>query len=372
MKAIKVKNLVPGMVLSQDVLIPGTGVILLSENTVLNVEMIRRITSFNIEEVLITEGLKSSEEKDEEILAPIMAKSHQRAIEVVEDIITNYGEYAHEEQVIKGVVGDLLEQVELNSSLLLNLTHLKGFDNYLFSHSVNVTILALLIGETLEYSKDELNLLGEAALLHDIGMLKIPISIWDKPGTLTPSEYNEIKNHPLYGEEFLKTNNLSNDVQKVASEHHERYDGSGYPKGLKGSDINFKARIIAIADVYDACISQRSYRDRLTPREALEMIMLDKEKYDPDLLKTFVSVMAIYPIGSMVELNTGEIGKVIKVTKNRPFRPVIQLFFDREKRLLEEPIRINLSEKSNHVLFIKRTLPAEKHKKAIELMEGVV
>ena len=368
MKLIKVKNLVPGMMLAQDVLIPGTGVILLSENTALTVEMIRRITSFNIEEVLITEGQKSSEEKDEEILVPIMVKSHQRAIEVVEDIITNYGEYAHEEQVIRGVVGELLEQVELNSSLLLNLTHLKNFDNYLFSHSVNVTILALMIGEALEYSKDELNLLGEAALLHDIGMLKIPVNTWDKSGPLTSSEYNEVKNHPLYGEKFLE--NMPKDVQKVAGEHHERYDGSGYPKGLKGSDINFKARIIAIADVYDACISQRSYRDKLTLWEALEMIMLDQEKYDPDLLKAFVSVMAIYPIGSMVELNTGEIGKVIKVTKNRPFRPVIQIYFDREKRLLEETIRVNLGDKSNHVLYIKQTLPADRHREILEQLEG--
>lgn len=366
MKAVKVDKLIPGMVLAQDVLISRTGVTLIPVNTLLTVEMIRRIASFNIDEVYISEPRKSNKEKDEEILAPVMAQTHHHAVAAVEDIVTNYGEHLFEEQAISGLVGDLLDQVEMDSSLLLNLTHLKSYDNYLFSHSVNVSILAILIGEKLGYSKEELNLLGVAALLHDIGMLKIPITTWDKNGTLTPLEYRKVRNHPLYGEDFLSSKNMSKEVRAVASQHHERFDGTGYPKGLQGSNINFKARIVAIADVYDACISERPYRERITPQETLKLIVSDQKLYDPQLLKIFISTMAIYPIGSLVRLNTGEIGKVIRVTNNQPFRPVLCIYFDREENLLEQPLRIDLSEDQNHLLFIKETLSALQHKKALQ------
>lgn len=366
MKSVKVDKLIPGMVLAQDVLISRTGVTLLPANTVLTLEMIRRVTSFNINEVFIADPQKSEEEKVEEMLAPVMAQAHQNAVDAVQNIVTNHEAQLFEEQVIVGLVGELLEQVEMDSSLLLNLTHLKTYDNYLFSHSVNVSILALLIGEQLNYSTEELNLLGVAALLHDIGMLKIPMTTWDKSGTLTPSEYQEVRKHPLYGEKFLAANNMSKEIKAVAAQHHERFDGSGYPKKLKGSEINYKARIVALADVYDACISERLYRKRIFPQEALKLIVADQKLYDPQLLKVFITTMAVYPIGSLVKLNTGEIGMVIKVKNNQPFRPVLRIYLDREENLLEEPIRLDLSEEVNHLLFIKETLSPTQHKKALD------
>ena len=365
MKAVKVDKLIPGMVLAQDVLVPSTGVTLLPSNAVLTLEMIRRITSFNISVVFIADPQKSEEEKTEEILAPAMAQAHENVVAAVRDIVTNPEDQLFEEQIIAGLVGELLEHVEMDASLFLNLTHLKTYDNYLFSHSVNVSILALLIGEQLNYSSEELNQLGVAALLHDIGMLKVPMEIWRKSGTLTPDEYQEIRNHPLYGEEILAAKNMSKEIRAVAAQHHERFDGSGYPNKLKSSEINYKARIVALADVYDACISERPYRERITPQEALRLIVADQELYDPQILKVFISTMAVYPIGSLVKLNTGEIGKVIKVRNKQPFRPVLQIYFDREEKLLDEPIRLDLSEDANHLLFIKDTLSPVQHKKAL-------
>ena len=123
---------------------------------------------------------------------------------------------------------------------------------------------------------------------------------------------------------------------------------------------------MALADVYDACISERPYRDPITPQEALRLIVADQKQYDPQLLKVFIATMAVYPIGSLVKLNTGEIGQVIKVRNKQPFRPVLQIYFDREEKLLEEPIRLDLSEEVNHLLFIKNTLEPAQHKKAMD------
>ncbi|HHU52283.1 MAG TPA: HD domain-containing protein [Firmicutes bacterium] len=357
MRTIKTTNLVPGMVLGQDVLFPRTGATLVSAGTKLTFDLIRRIESFGIREVIIMQSGKTQQEAKEEELLPVFTEYHDRVITTANEIFTNSEQQPVQARVVKNLVSELLEQVELDSDLMLNLTHLKSYDDYLFSHCVNVSILSILIGEALGYPKEELNLIGTAALVHDLGMMKVPNKIWKKNGVLDAEEVNLIKNHPLYGVEMLK--DFPEEILSIVKEHHEKYDGSGYPQGLKGEEIAFKARIVGLADVYDACISNRPYRPRLTPQQALQIIFQDKEKYDPHILKAFISVMAIYPIGSLVKLNTGEIAKVIRVNKNQPFRPVIKVLFDRNGNKLDEPLRINLDDDRNNVIHIKDNLSAE-------------
>ena len=154
MQTIRVGQLVPGMILAQDVLIPRTGVTLLPMNTVLTMEMIRRINSFSIDEVYIKVPERSDKEKNEEILAPVMAETHEKSVAAVERVITNFRKDSFTQEAIDGLVGDLLEQVEMDADLLLNLTHMKSYDNYLFSHAVNVSIISILIGEQLGYEKE--------------------------------------------------------------------------------------------------------------------------------------------------------------------------------------------------------------------------
>lgn len=366
MRTIKTFNLVPGMVLGQDILFPRTGATLVSAGTKLTFELIRRIESFDIKEVIVTQSGKTRQEAKEEELLPVFTEYHDRVITTANEIFANSEQHPIEGRVLQELVSELLEQVELDSDLMLNLTHLKSYDDYLFSHCVNVSILSILIGESLGYSKDELNLIGTAALVHDLGMMKVPNKIWKKNGVLDPEELQLIKNHPLYGVEMLK--GFPEEILAIVKEHHEKYDGSGYPQGLKGEEIAFKARIIGLADVYDACISNRPYRARLTPQQALQIIFQDKEKYDPHILKGFISVMAIYPIGSLVKLNTGEIAKVIRVNKNQPFRPVIKIFFDRNGNKLDQPLRINLDDDRNSVIHVKHNLTAEESNAIIEQM----
>lgn len=352
------------MVLGQDVLFPRTGATLVSAGTKLTFDLIRRIESFGIKEVIVMQSEKTRQEEKEEELLPVFTEYHDRVITTANEIFTSSEQQPIEARVVKDLVSELLEQVELDSDLMLNLTHLKSYDDYLFSHCVNVSILSILIGEALGYSKEELNLIGTAALVHDLGMMKVPNKIWKKNGVLDAEEVKLIKNHPLYGVEMLK--DFPEEILSIVKEHHEKYDGSGYPQGLKGEEIAFKARIVGLADVYDACISNRPYRSRLTPQQALQIIFQDKEKYDPHILKAFISVMAIYPIGSLVKLNTGEIAKVIRVNKNQPFRPVIKVLFDRNGNKLDEPLRINLDDDRNNVIHIKDNLSAEESNAIIE------
>ncbi len=374
MKKIKVTQLVPGMRLAEDIFLPNTNVILIGANKELTVDVIRRIEAMGISEVSITEETEEdSKEEKEKQLIPLLMKNHERAVSAVEEIIKPSSDYPLEEQVIRGLADDLLAQVEVDSSLLLNLTHLKRYDNYLFSHSVNVAILSILTGEVLGYTREELNRLGVAALLHDIGMMSIKPEIWQKQGSLLPEELEEIKKHPLYGEEILKAGNFPEEILAVVREHHERCDGSSYPYGKQGKEISFKARILGVTDVYDACISFRPHREQMTPQQALEQLLAEKEKYDPVVLNAFVSVMAIYPTGSLVQLNTGEVAKVIKVRKNNPFRPELRIYYDREGRRLEKPLRLNLAEDKYHTLYIDKTLPAEEHRRIMaELADDFV
>ncbi|NLY88314.1 MAG: HD-GYP domain-containing protein [Firmicutes bacterium] len=370
MKRIRTTQLVPGMRLAEDIFLPNTTVTLIAAGTELSIEMIRRIKSLGIESVGIDETKGDSKDETERRLIPILARNHERMITAVEKLIISSAEQPLEEEAVRSLAGDLLSQVEMDSSLLLNLTHIKAYDNYLFSHSVNVAILTLLVGEVLGYSKKELHELGTAALLHDLGMLSVPQEIWQKQGALSPAEQVEIRKHPVYGEELLRASGFSEEVIRVAREHHERYDGSGYPDGKREKEISFKARILAVTDVYDACISFRPYRDQMTPQQALDQLLSEKEKYDPVVLNAFISVMAIYPIGSFVVLNSGEVAKVIRVSKNSPFRPEVRIYFDREGNLLDQPPRINLAEEKNHTLYIDKTLPAEEHKRLAAVIDG--
>ncbi|HHZ19335.1 MAG TPA: HD-GYP domain-containing protein [Firmicutes bacterium] len=353
-RTVKTSALIPGMVIGRDIL-QSSGAYLLQEGTVLTLAVIRKLEKWGIEEVQIVEPNEEQKEVWEAKLRPEMELSHASTVNLMEQVLTN--NESLEIEKIRDAVGEIMNQVGLGRDILLNLSHLKSYDNYLFAHSVNVCSLAMIIGEGMGMTPAELEKLGLAAILHDIGMLKVPVEIWKQQRGLTSEELKEIQRHPLYGHDFLtQSGGFSPDVIAGAVQHHERYDGSGYPHGLYGQEIHKYARIIAVADVYDACISPRPHREPMTPREALDNLMIFKEKYDPDVLYTFLSVMAVYPIGSLVQLNTGEIGKVVGIHKNQPFRPELRVYTDRQGKILEKPRRINLDDKNFLLIHIAKTL----------------
>jgi HD-GYP domain-containing protein (c-di-GMP phosphodiesterase class II) len=200
------------------------------------------------------------------------------------------------------------------------------------------------MGKNLELDNKNLFRLGLGAILHDIGKGKIPTEILLKPGPLTEEEFNIMKSHTTYGYEIIKnSSNLDMVTANIALQHHEHWDGNGYPLHLKENDINVFARIVTICDIYDALTANRVYRGRILPHEAAEYIINSNGVIaDPSLTKNFVQNVAMYPIGATVLLSTGEIGRVSEIHNAMPLRPVIDIFAhrDSEKRILEHKLNL--------------------------------
>jgi len=188
-------------------------------------------------------------------------------------------------------------------------------------------------------------------MLHDIGMTAVPDRLLEKMGSLTDKEFEVIQSHPLYKEELLgATEGLSYLARSVVLQHHERVDGSGYPEGLKNGEISKFARVAAVADSYETMVSPRIYRDRKTSYEAMQIIIQDAgHKYWDEAARAFYRSMAIYPIGSVVQLNTGEIGVVHQAT-GAPMRPRIKIIVDDEGEKPEPAPYVNMVENQNYFI----------------------
>ncbi|NSW89854.1 MAG: HD-GYP domain-containing protein, partial [Firmicutes bacterium] len=211
--------------------------------------------------------------------------------------------------------------------LLVNIIDLKSYDDYTYSHSVNVTILSLSIGAVIGLSKNILFKLGMAALLHDIGKVFIPKEILNKNGRLNESEFEIVKTHPYKGYQILKENNSFSYYSSIGVlHHHEKYNGTGYPFELVGSEISLLGRIITVADVYDALTSDRPYRKAMFPSEAIEYIMGGGGTlFDSEIVKFFTKIVVPYPVGTSVLLSNNTTGIVVKNYSDCCMRPIIKV-----------------------------------------------
>lgn len=226
---------------------------------------------------------------------------------------------------ISQLANELIESLLSNTELMYSLVDIRTLDPYTYEHSVNVAINSLVIGIGLRMDKDQLLDLCMAALLHDIGKVFISKNIITKKGPLTFNEYKLMQDHPQKGYNYLKDNKFINHSSRIAIlQHHERFDGNGYPKGLKGNQINLMARIICIADVYDALASDRCYRQAMCANEAMEYIMSNSNTiFDFDLVKLFARIFVPYPNGTKVLLSNSEVAIVLDTQPNFPLRPNI-------------------------------------------------
>ncbi|MBC7076240.1 MAG: HD-GYP domain-containing protein, partial [Syntrophomonadaceae bacterium] len=239
-----------------------------------------------------------------------------------------------------------------NRDILIHMSDIRTFDDYTFAHSVNVCILSLITGITLGYDDLKLRDLGIGALLHDIGKTKIDKEILNKPDDLTKEEFNEIKKHTVYGFKILRQyDDIPLLSAHIAYQHHERWDGQGYPRGLSDKNIHEYARIVAVADVYDALLADRPYRPSYTVNQAITILKRMSGIYlDANCVDSLIANIAIYPIGSVIELNTGEIGVVVDVNKKAPSKPVVKIILDKNNRKLPQPYEVDLSKFSTVVI----------------------
>jgi putative nucleotidyltransferase with HDIG domain len=234
---------------------------------------------------------------------------------------------------VKRVVHDTVDGILRNPDAHICLTHLKVWDKYTAQHSINVCILALALARHLGLSRHEMEMLGVGALLHDIGKLKTPQDVLNKPGKLTDDEFEIMRAHPVHGRRIIEDKyELSHVIADMAFSHHERIAGNGYPRGLNGNQMSRWSKMVAIVDVYDAITSDRCYHQGISATEALtKMYSWRLTDFDGELLEQFIQTVGIYPVGTLVELNSGEVGIVISVNPQARLKPKVNLLLDGEK-----------------------------------------
>jgi len=239
----------------------------------------------------------------------------------------------------KKVVKEMARLTIADPHALYALSMLKNYDNYTFTHSVNVSVISLTIGRACGLQEDQLRILGLGGLLHDIGKLKVDLSIINKPGRLTEWEFNAIKRHPALGAEILQhMDGIVPEVINIVLGHHLRYDGKGYPADIELQGSLAMVDMATIADTYDAITTLRSYQRPATPREALaEMAKIAGTMLHPQYLQTFSASLGSYPVGSLVRLASNEIGLVGKVGLDNPNEIQLQILIDRHGQRLTEP-----------------------------------
>lgn len=242
-------------------------------------------------------------------------------------------------------MSNLVEHILRTPDTMVWLSQLKEKDEYTAIHSVNVCILSLTFGRTLGLSETELNNLGVGALLLDIGKSKIPDNILKKSDALTDDEFLVVKAHAFLGYVSLENNkSISKESLEIILNHHERLNGTGYPNGRRGNEITQLTRIVSIVDVFDAITSDRCYKDALQAQHALnEIYNMAPDELDQNLVEAFIKCIGIYPVGSIVSLNTGHTGVVVRLNDDNRLKPIVGLVLNRNKEPYDKIKLLNLS-----------------------------
>lgn len=278
---------------------------------------------------------------------PAIRRLYSDAVTAAEDIWhSTQTENKPDATLAQSMIDGLAQAVAQNRTALLALTTLKNYDNYTFTHMVNVSILTMGQARGLGIDGPLLREFGLAALMHDIGKVRTPLEILQKPDKLTTAEFAIMKRHTIEGAEILReTPEIPALVPVVAFEHHLRLDGTGYPESLIRPTLNVGTMLCGIADVYDAMRSQRQYQQAFPTDRILEVLKRnDGKQFDQNLVRRFVQLIGIYPAGNLVKLNTGEVAVVRKAYAPDAYRPQVRVLFDREGKRLDLTYDINLWE----------------------------
>ena len=271
-------------------------------------------------------------------------------------------------QPLKKVLRELVVEIIRNRDSMIHQLDMRTYQDYIYAHSVNTCVLSVLIAVNLDYPEGKLTDLALGTMLHDIGMMMLPDALLMKMGNLTPEESKQVQQHPEDGFNILRTvREIPITVAHIAYQHHERVDGKGYPRNLTADKILEVAKVAAVADTFDALVSDRPYRKGMVPHEAYEVMMALADSYvDRDILHLFLTHVAIYPVGSVVQLDNGQHGVVTKVLPRLQTRPQVRLLTDQQGNLLSEQTEIDLTQ--HLTLMISRVL---KEKEVFELGKKV-
>jgi HD-GYP domain len=322
---MNVKHLQPGLITAQNIY-KSNGALLLGHGIELNEMLIRGLRNLGVESVYIWNPYLDYD-------PPELIYESTR-IKVLKVTRNNFDTFRKTRKInvaeFKVTVNKIIEDVIKNRNALIHLTDIRTYDNYTFGHSINTCLLSVFIGLKMGLNIQQLRGLALGVILHDIGKMLIPLDLLNKKEPLTTEEWRLIREHATTGYNILKET-IPLPSAYVALEHHENYDGSGYPQGVKNEEIHQYAQIAAIADIYDATTSDRPYRKAMMPHEAYEVILGNSGvKLNPHIVGVFLENVAIYPVGTIVMLDTNEIGVVTKVYPKISARPIIRIILDQE------------------------------------------
>ncbi len=346
----------PGMKLAKKIY-SDDGIVLLADGVELTSSLIRRLGDCGISYLYVHDA------RTDDLVVPelLSEETQRRTIQAIRDAFREFtdhprksktGTYPYIGQKMKQIMNLIMEDLSSNQDAMIMLMNMHTVDHYLYMHSMNVCVYSTLLGMANGYTHDQLVTLGLGAMLHDIGKTQISTQILLKPGALSAYEYDEMKRHTERGYYLLKDEpNIPLLAAHCAYQHHERIDGTGYPRGIKGNEIHEFAKWIGIVDSYDAMTSHRVYRNSMLPHQAVEALYSGSDTlYDTSMLRLFRDKVAIYPIGLSVKLNTGQSAIVCDINSTCVQRPIIRVLTDEYGVELKAPFDIDLSTNLNVII----------------------
>jgi len=349
MRLISINALTTGMVIGRTIW-NEAGHPLLQKNVVVSEGIIHRLKQLGIQYLYIEDEISNGIEIEGTVSPTKRMKAVKQITESfkkVKGLNSHSASIILEQQskVIGNLVEDLLNSVKNDEDLLTILTDTFIYDEYIYQHSFQVTLYSLAIAKELGYSYNDLKIIGMGALLHDVGKMAIPTDILLKPGKLTDDEYEIMKTHARSGFDILRNlHTVSLLVAHCAFQHHERLDGSGYPRGLVDHEIHPYAKIIAVADVFDAVTSNRVYRKKMLPHQGVNIIDSGSGTlFDSRVVEALKRSIAHYPNGSIVLLSDGRRGVVARQNSDYPAYPYVRIF-EEKNELVKSTYLINLAE----------------------------
>lgn len=339
-KFVSTRALKEGMVIDQAI-IDRSGRILIARKTTLDGFLIEALQKMKVTGIYIREGEEDPEIEGNIEVSPeiqmtiekltVEDRSKVKLSESVKKRVSEGIKFLYNDtsapnfiDTAANVTSNLVNSIMENEAVALNIDTLKFSDEYTFQHSVDVATIAMLIAKNSQMSEAEIQKIGMAGLLHDMGKSQIPNEILNKAGKLTEEEFAIMKNHSLYGYQILKEKgSIPQEVLMGVLQHHEKLNGRGYPMGVAADKISPYAKILSIADIYDALVTERPYKKGFSQQDAIEMIMAMTDELDITYMRSFLSIVILYPVNSVVTLSNGEKAKVLENNPQYPLRPKV-------------------------------------------------
>lgn len=336
---MRTRQLKPGMKIDQSI-VDRLGRNLVTRGSILDEYIIDSMLKMGIMTVYIQEGTIEPEDIESKISPEIKRKieklhtddpakvnlsaSVRKRVSEGIQFIYNNAESDKLANATDSIASDLMKAIDSNDAIAIDINELKTSDEYTFKHSVDVATIAMILGKQQGLSKQQVYELGVSGLLHDVGKTRIPTEILNKPARLNDDEFAIMKQHSVYGYHMLeKKGEFNKEICYAVLQHHEKINGKGYPLGFNEKQITPYAKILSVADIYDALVTERPYKSAFSQRDAVEMIMSMTGELDMIAMKSFLESMILYPVDSIVDLSNGEKAKVVKNSPHYILRPTV-------------------------------------------------